>query len=402
MDLRLFAASALRRAAFLAALAGLAAPVSAQPMDHASEEPPAASTRSGSEASASAPAATVVAGEDDEIEVEPDRGGDITPGVLPVLGALVPGVLVHGLGHRIGGDRRTASWLLRAEGVGLGVAVAAGIPLALTGANRRLALPAIPLVVGGLGSFLLGWTADIYGAAGGARVTGEPRLDAPVLALRAGYLYVHDPQFEYASVADFDARARVGPWSVAAAASLALDDDHQRARLGGGYRLWGPRPDRASADGTYFDLDAAVAMSHFGSDGFTTWTGEVFVHGRYDLARIGPSLRGAFADMGVGLALELADYDDGDTDVGDLLLADFGFGVYLGRPEGAHGELRVGYDHRRDDFAGGLAVRGGGGGFAGSFSASGFVRVAGPWGVSARFELGSAYVAGLGLLYIGS
>src|SRR5690606_2313699 len=121
------------------------------------------------------------------------------PGVLPALGALVPGVAVHGTGHWIGGDGATARQLLRLEGLGLGLVVTGGLPLALTGAARRLALPTIPLLLSGGGLLLAGWAGDVYGAAGGPRIAGAPRLVLPGLEARLGYLHVHDPQFAYGS-----------------------------------------------------------------------------------------------------------------------------------------------------------------------------------------------------------
>lgn len=331
-----------------------------------------------------------------------DPAAPMRPGVLPVLGALVPGAVAHGAGHWIGGDRRTAGKLLRLEGLGLGLMVAGGLPLALTGASRRLALPTIPLILSGGGVLLLGWAADVYGAAGGPRIAGAPRLALPGLEARLGYLYVHDPQFAYRSFAQAGARLRRGAWHGDGDVAVALDDDSQRARLLAGRRLHGPRHASAgpqAADGTWLDVSAALMVHRHGTEGFTVVTGEVVAAGRYDLARLGPSLRGAFAELQLGLGLELSLYQEDATDVTDLLLGGFGFGMYLGAPAGTHGEVRVFYDHRRDDLAGGLAVSGGGNGFLGSFGVDGFVAWGPRWGVRFRAEAGSAYLGSAGLLY---
>ncbi len=329
-------------------------------------------------------------------------GVGVDPGVLPVLGALVPGVLVHGTGHRIGGDRRTANRLLRVEALALGIAAAGGVPLGLTGASRRLALPTIPLIVGGGGMLFLNWFSDIYGAAGGPRLAGAPRLALPALEGRLRYVHVYDPQFAYRSFANPGARLRWGAWHADIDAALALDADNQRVRVEGGRRFHGPRPAGDGArpqDGSALGLDTALTMHRYGDDGFVSLLGEVVGRGRYDLARVAPSLSGAFAEMWLGLGLELVFYEGDTVDPTDWVLGGFGFGMYLGEPAGTHGEVRVFYDHFRGDLSGGLAVPGGGNGYLGSLGVDGFVAWGPRWGVSFRAEAGSAYLAGAGLLY---
>ena len=272
------------------------------------------------------------------------------------------------------------------------------MPLGLTGASRRLALPTVPLILGGGGMLLLGWGADLYGAAGLGRLAGAPRLSLPALEARLGYLYVYDPQFAYSSFANPGARLRRGRWHVDVDAALGLDDDNQRLRLEGGRRFLGPRATGVARDGSALGLDAAVTVHRYGSDGFASLLGEVVGRGRYDLARVAPSLAGAFAELWLGLGLEVVRYDQG-ADATDWLLGGFGFGMYLGEPAGKHGEVRVYYDHFRGELGGGLAVPGGASGYWGRLGLDGFVAVGPTWGVSLRAEVGSAYLGSLGLVY---
>ena len=329
----------------------------------------------------------------------PEPRAAMRPGVLPALGAVFPGMLAHGIGHRIGGDSRTADRLLRAELLALGIAAAGGIPLGLTGASRRLALPAISLILGGGGMLFLNWGADIYGSAGLGRVAGTPRLTLPGLEARLGYLYVYDPQFAYSSFANPGARLRLGAWHVDVDAALALDDDNQRVRLEGGRRFLGPLAQGTARDGSALGVDAAFTLHRYGSEGFASLLGQVLGRGRYDLARFAPSLAGAFAEMWLGLALDVVIYDGDSADATDWLLGGFGFGMYLGEPAATHGEVRVYYDHFRGELAGGLAVPAGANGYWGRLGADGFVAWNPRWGVSFRAEVGSAYLASVGLVY---
>ena len=57
------------------------------------------------------------------------------------------------------------------------------------------------------------------------------------------------------------------------------------------------------------------------------------------------------------------------------------------------------YDHRHDDFAAGLQLPGLGSGPAGHFGLASEIFVSPRWGLAADIQAGSAYVAGLSLLY---
>ena len=57
------------------------------------------------------------------------------------------------------------------------------------------------------------------------------------------------------------------------------------------------------------------------------------------------------------------------------------------------------YDHRHDDFAAGFKLRGIGSGVAGHFGIEGRMYLSEHWGVSAEAMVGSAYVAGVSILF---
>lgn len=325
---------------------------------------------------------------------EPDR---CVASPLAAAAAVVPGVLVHGAGHRVGGDRRMARRLLVLEGVALGAMGISGAALGLSGASRRLSLPTIPLLIGGGGLFFMSWGADIYGAAGGPRIAGTARLEPPVLETRLGYLHVHDPQFAYAHFTDVAAHVRAGGWRAGAHAQIAMDNDNQRVQGMLEHRFVGPRRRGQARDGTALDLQGAVTWHDYGTEGFASITGKLVVSGRYDLVRLSPTMAGAFAALGAGLGMEVTTYEGAQGfDAVDRLLAHFAFGMYLGTPGAVHGEVELGYDHDRDGLTGGLA---GSSGFLGYVGARGFIMFGPRWGVAADLRVGSAYVGGASLIY---
>jgi hypothetical protein len=324
---------------------------------------------------------------------------------LAIGAAVVPGFVAHGTGHYVLGDPRTGSRLLLAEGVGLGATAVGGVSLFLTGASRYLVAPLAALTIAGIGVFAISWFADIYGVAAGPEGTGVPLLLAPRLETELGYRYVYDPQFAYRSffVSGFD--LRLADFRLEPSAWTALDDANARFRLLSAWRIFGPRPAPAprARDGSSLELQAAATHHRYDTDGFNTVTVELALDGRLDLERWAEPLRGSFADFGVGAALQAYDYDVPDlglgSDVEQMLLARFGFGMYLGDPAERGGEVLAYYDHRHDDFAAGLKMTGLGSGIPGHFGAEARYYFSRDFGLLLDAQAGSAYVFGLSLLY---
>jgi hypothetical protein len=167
--------------------------------------------------------------------------------------------------------------------------------------------------------------------------------------------------------------------------------------------LIAPKPNAAhrAFDGSFLDLETALSWHRFGGEEFATTTGEVALAGRLDMSRVGPSLTGSFAEMSLGWAGAAYAYARLNTraDVAELLLARFGYGLYVGWPGAPRGEATIYYDHRHDGFAAGLKLPGLGSGVAGHFGASLRYYLSDQWGILAETSAGSAYVAGLSLLF---
>ena len=364
--------------ALAAALASLAAPGAA----------------SGEPAEAAEPGAPV-----ERAQPEPPTAGRRA---LAVGAAIIPGVLVHGAGHYTLGESQAARRLLWIEAAGLGMIAAGGGVLAATGASRHYSAPSIGLLVSGIGLFGISWLADIWGASGAAGLGGAPERTRPSLELEAGYLHVFDPQFDYRSFATLAGEVALGAYRIAPRAEIAAGADNQRLRLEVARRLAGPRSRRPTGDGSQLELVLGLTHHRYGDDDFSTTTGEAVIAGRLDMARIAPTTAGSFAELAVGLAGEVIDYEPAGAgaDLHEMLLTRFGVGAYLGRPGcAAWGEAMIYYDHRRDTLAGGISPgEGPGSGFAGSFGASALVRVGPRWAVRGELEQGAARLVRLALV----
>jgi hypothetical protein len=326
------------------------------------------------------------------------------PRLLPVAAALVPGLIVHGAGHFAAGDRQVARRLFAVEGIGLGLFAAGAVPLLVTGASRYYSGPTVAFLVSGVGLFGLSWLADVYGAAAGDSRAGAPPSISPgtgvPLEVTAGYGYVYDPRFDYRQFAVVSATAWLGRLRLAPSAWIALDDDNQRLRQEATWRLAGPGSRRPTGDGSSVEVTAALTHHRYPGERFDVTTGETSLGGRLDMARVGDSLAGSFAEMSLGVGLEGINYHEAGAgaDLGELLFVRFGYGMVVGRPGGLHGEVSLYYDHRRDTFAGGVSPGNGpGSGFAGLFGAGLIVHLGKRWGVRALVEQGAARVAHIGL-----
>ncbi len=318
------------------------------------------------------------------------------PGVWPALAAVVPGALVHGAGHFVAGDSDTGWTLLGIQGVGLGLVALGGVPLAATGASRKIIGPATAVALTGVGLLFTPMLPDVYGALTGGR---DARPPTPVpLTARLGYAFVYDPQFAYRNFTTVGYEGRFDHLVLDGRAWIAVDDDNQRLRQQFDWRLWGETLGPREHDGA-LDLRAAVTWHRFGTDGFSRLSGELAVDGRYPLDRLGPSLRGSFALGALGWALEAYDYDvpglGFGEDVFEQLLVRFGWGFWFAD----RGSVALYYDHRKDDFAGGFSAPGLGGGIPGYVGLAADYAVDDTWALDLDVRRGAAWIVGLGVRY---
>lgn len=321
---------------------------------------------------------------------------------LAIGASIVPGVLLHGSGHYVLQDKRTAGRLLAVEGAGLGMIVAGGIPIVVTGASRYLVGPAAGLTVLGMGLFSMSLFADIYGVSVPRASRGEVPLTVPVIETRLGYRYVYDPLFAYRNFVVHSFDLRHGAWRLSPSAWHALDDRNERWGVVGAYRFFGPRTAGfpAAKSGSFLELEAGWTRHAFLTEGFRTRTTEVSLAGRWDLEQLDPMLRGAFWDVAAGIGFHTIDY--GLRGVPDetsaLLMARFGFGAWIGHGARKAGEVTTYYDHRHDDYAAGMKIPGLGSGVAGHIGFSGKVFLHRKWGLLGNVEGGSAWLGGLSLV----
>lgn len=334
---------------------------------------------------------------------------------------------MHGTGHFVAGDPTTGFRLLAMEGLGFGMAAGSLSLLAATGASRRFAGPLAALTAAGAGIFMISGLADIYGVTMPESARGAPPAGAAFVETQLGARYVFDPTFEYRVFIVPSIDLRWGPVRLMPSAWFATDDVNARLRALASYRIMGPTPNskrlkgnpkintNRSTDGSFLDMEAAATHHRYGAtqagalgsiSGYAISTVEASVHGRLDAQHIAKPLRGSFIELGGGGAIAVHDYKT-TTELNTLLLVRFAYGVYFGRPcAGAPGcsfsplgEAKLYYDHRHDDYAAGLKIRGLGSGVPGHFGVSGLVFFTPSWGVSLDAQVGSAYVGGGSLIF---
>jgi hypothetical protein len=325
---------------------------------------------------------------------------------LGTAAAVVPGLVVHGTGHLVIGESKTGLRLLAVEGVGIGALAAGFVPGLLSGASRPVIGPALALGATGLGLIAISFLADVYGVVAPAGGVGEPFRVAPTLQVSLGYRYVYDPVFSFRNFVVQDIDYRTGPWRLHPSAWFALDDTTSRLAAQFAYRLSGPRPrcdSSPSHDGSFLDIEAAITRYAFTSERFNTTSGELAIAGRLDMARVGPSLRGSFAEMSLGVAMQASSYAARGTtaNVAERLLTRFAYGLYLGFAGAPRGEVAIYHESRQDGFVGGLKLPGFANGAIGPghFGAMGQLFVTSQWGAAMEAAIGSAYVTGLSILY---
>ena len=320
--------------------------------------------------------------------------------------AVVPGVVVHGMGHYVAGETTTGNRLLLAEGVGLGLVFGAGYAIVATGASRYVVGPAAATVIFGVGLFGTSFLADVYGSVSPDSAAAGRRARPPAwMETELGYRHISDPIFSYEDFVVESVSMRSGRLRLTPSGWFSLGADNARYRIEGAYRFLGATPGAFDRPVMNDHLDAVLGLVHhrFSTERFTRSSMELAVDTRYDLGHVGRTLRGAFVEASAGYSFGRIDYDiqgiEVPADFDDLLLARFGFGAVFRGKSKPGSEARVYYDHRHDDFAGGLIMEGLGSGVAGHFGIDARWFFTPALGVSAHAEVGSAFVTGLSILF---
>lgn len=325
----------------------------------------------------------------------PNRPISVPRQALGIAAAVVPGVIVRGLGSGIVGEKRAGKRLAVIGGIGLGAMIVGGLPVGITGGNQYLIVPGVPLLIAGAGLFVTSWFSDLWVAAGGRCGAGDPRARLP-WSIEAGTTWLHDAYRGRAHLRG-SVQLTVGRVELSAGGLHHVKGEATEGELGARVRLRGAAATGAVVDdGSGLWIRAAVRARDDHEDRVQVATAEVEAIVRVDLHRIDPALRGAFSELSSGLGVERAVVSGDRSDLGALLLARFVWGAYLGQ----RGELAAFYSHRRDQLAGGLAA-GGASGFLGSVGANLDLRVLGPWAVRTELEIGSGWVTTLMLRYQG-
>jgi hypothetical protein len=324
--------------------------------------------------------------------------------VLPAAAAVGPGLVVHGSGHWARGEPATARRLLLLEGIGLGMFLAGGLTIVFTGASRYFVAPAATVTVAGFGLFSTSYLADIYGsvsrdgAATLSRYRSPPRWETEL-----GYRRVSDPQFAYRDFMVERVSRQIGPLRLSPSGMFDVKGETARYRFETQYRVAGVSDDPTPSDLSYVDLTLGFVHQRHRPEHFTKSSAELSVDGRYDLARLGRTLRGSFIELSAGYALSRLDYDlrglSVPHDLEHLLLGRIGFGVTLRGLSAPGSEALLYYDHRHDDYAAGLKLTGLGSGVAGHFGLSARWFFTESIGVAGDVQAGSAYLGGASLLF---
>lgn len=287
-------------------------------------------------------------------------------------------------------------------GAGLGLMAAGSATMLFSGQSRTLFAPALGAATAGLGLFGTALLGEIYGLAAPAEGQGRARSRPSRIEAQLGYLHVVDPVFRYRHLATQRLDLRVASLLVQPRLSTALTDPSHRASLRLGHRFLGPTPGltprRVDPKGVTVDAVAAATHRRQGREGFTTATLEVALEGRVGLERVGEALRGSYCRWGLGLGAQNTSYDlapESDRDVSALLLLQWGFGIEL---DGEGSTIEVIYDHRHDDYAGGLLLTGLVSGVAGHFGLRARWWFHRSFGLGLEGQIGSAYLAGLGVM----
>ncbi len=333
-----------------------------------------------------------------------DEPAPTKPRVVPTAVAVVPGAVVHGAGHFAMGESKTAKNLLLMEGLGLGLFLGGGLTIVFTGASRYFVGPAAGATIAGFGLFSTSYLADIYGSASRDGDAALSRYRGPARwETELGYRRIHDPQFAHTDFLYQRVSRQIGPFRLNPSGWFSVAGDTARYRVEAQYRAVGNVYELRPRDQSFVDVTVGFVHQRHRPEHFSKASAEVSVDARYDFARLGPTLRGSFMELGLGYGIGRLDWDLSGLsvphDIEHLLLARIGFGVTLRGLSAPGSEALVYYDHRHDDYVAGLKLTGLGSGVAGHFGATLRWFASESLGVALDVQAGSAYLGGASLVY---
>ncbi len=312
--------------------------------------------------------------------------------VAAIAASLTTGLFIRGVGSYLVGEKRTAKRLALIGGIGLGSAVAGGVPVGVSGGYPPT-MPLMPLLLVGAGAFVTTWWADI-GVAAGASRSGEART-APPWSLELAMLYLSDP-YRQTGLGRLAGNIEIGRLQLGAAGLLDAEDELRTGELEARVRIYGaPATGEVVDDGSRLLLRAGFRDHQDDGDRVGIRTAELEVLGRLDLHRIDRALHGSFIQMSSGIGVERIAYT-GDHDNSSVLLGTFGWGLYLGN----RGEAQLFYDHRRDSMVGGIAA-GRAAGFVGSVGVSLDWVFDPKWATHLEIDVGNAWLTTFAIKYRG-
>jgi hypothetical protein len=295
---------------------------------------------------------------------------------------LVPGLLLHGSGHFVLGERQDAYRLLAMEGVGLlGVVAGLGL-LAAVGGSEKFAAVYVPLTVSGAGLFAASFLADVAGAAHGRRPWPEPTVLAG-LRVRAGYVGLFASKHSFEHLGELGVQWQIRRLVLEATAMLHPQGDFSAYRGLVGWRL-GPWSDDPVTRLTFF---AELGRQDFSSEGFSMTTFRAFGELRWNLGNFVSTMKNAWLLGRLGWGFDSFDFagTSADDDGLPFLVADVGFGLMASQRV----EMELAYRHRKGELPGGMALLDGLAGFAGMLELRGRVALSPRWSLLPGVKLGT-------------
>jgi len=258
--------------------------------------------------------------------------------------AVFPGVIWHGLGHRVAGEEETAHKLLKLEGISFLTGVTGLTALSFLGNANETAGILIPVSMIGFGTFAISWFADVMGTTGLSRSleSGRPYQQT---YLRLSYIDQDNNQSPYYRF--FSGRLQYGTekFFIQANAEFEESADYQEYILKGGYNI---------SQKKYMDLYVIPETKYkYSTEGFSISQADLQVQMDLNLASISNTLENIYFVNTLGYGTEWYRFNNNGIDFSNgLMIISQGLRFHLKNIA----ELSTKYERRSDELIGGSGV----------------------------------------------
>lgn len=274
--------------------------------------------------------------------VIPDTSKKIEyPSFIGIAASIFPGVLLHGSGHYVAGNKKEGLSMLKWSGIGLGTTIAGLVGMGLTGGADELMPILIPVTFMGFGVFMSTWLLDIMGT---ANLHGTQELTHPYQEtyFLMNYVDQDNNRNNLSRFINYQSQIGFDRFFVQLNYEHELDGKYNEFHLKGGYNLLQKKD---------YQLYIIPEFKYrHSSEGFGIYQGHLLGELELNMGNIWKSLDGIYFTNELGYGTQIFQFNNSnETFTNSLMIIGQGLRIHASK----YLDISSRYKRREDELVGG-------------------------------------------------